>query len=161
MSVCFVCLNKCKNKICCTCKCYAHPKCWGEYLQHSTDVYTYVYPSQVVLQTPISTPCPQCRQNINNVKPITRADTFFARGISLINNYNNLLYAADLAETIEEKLDMFDVIFSGFVSNKNLIKNDNFYLNVLCKKLKELYTLYNWKKANLYHFELFNTQLVT
>jgi len=160
MADCFICLNKSTNRVCSTCKCFAHPKCWGEYLQNSTEVYTYVFPNQVVISTPLGLQCPQCRQNINNIKPITRSDTIFARSIVIVNNYNNILLAADLLSTFEEKWDIFDILFDGLLENKGLIVKEAEYLTVLSNKLKELYTLYDWKKANLYHLELIGTQIL-
>ena len=33
---CFVCLENTKNKVCDRCNCFAHPKCWKEYILNQT-----------------------------------------------------------------------------------------------------------------------------
>ena len=161
MSNCFVCLNKCKNKICPTCQCFAHPKCWGEYLQHSTDVITYIYPTHIIISTPFSTVCPQCKSNINTVKSTTRSETVFARKTAVISYYKNMLYHIDLATNHEERNSLLKVSWGFFQEQKNLILADKELTKILKEKLVQLYTFYDWDSANLYYFNIFGKQLVT
>ena len=89
---CFVCLSKSTNKICTTCKCYAHSKCWGEYLQNTTCVVTSVYEDSIEIYTPYNSKCPHCRSNIKNVKPTTRSDTDYPRMCLFIMTYKKSEY---------------------------------------------------------------------
>lgn len=161
MSNCFVCLNKCKNKICPTCQCFAHPKCWGEYLQHSTDVVTYIYPTHIIISTPFNTVCPQCKSKINTVKSTTRSETAYARKTAVISTYKNMLYYIDLVENQEERNELLKISWSFFQENKNLILADEELTKILQEKLAQLYTFYDWSSANLYYFNIFGKQLVT
>jgi hypothetical protein len=142
---CFVCLNKAKDKICSTCECYAHPGCWGEYLKNSTDVFTYIYPGRIIVSTPFYAKCPQCRGDIGNVKPITRSDTHFARRVSLITQFRNMLFSIEMSQNNEEKEAIFSDIFETIITNKDLIKNEEKFNIMLRKKLKFLYEYDGWE----------------
>lgn len=156
---CFVCLNTAKNKICNTCECYAHPACWGEYLKNSTDVLTYIYPSRVVVSTPFYARCPQCRGDIGNVKPTTRADTKFARRASLVTEFRNMIFDVEMVLTVEDRSAIFTKIFEIVVRNKELLKGERKFSEMLKRKLEYLYKNDEWQNANLYHQQIFGMQI--
>lgn len=155
---CFVCMNKCKIRVCSKCECYAHPGCWGEYLKNSTNVYTYVYPTAVVVGTPFYTNCPQCRGKIGNVKPITRSDTQFARRTSLLNQLRDRLFSIEMACCDDDKTVLFKQLFNIILQHQNIIKKETHLLDVIVRKLKELY-LGGWINANIYYYQLFGTRI--
>lgn len=157
---CFVCLNKSRNKICSTCKCYAHPSCWGNYLKNSTDVFTFVYHGSVIISTPFYTQCPQCRSNIGSVKSITRSDTYLARKLSLFTHIRNKLFAVDLTESKEEKETILNDIFDKILRNKVILKDEKIFNNMISTKLIDLYEKEGWKPANMYYNQIFGKQLL-
>lgn len=157
---CFVCLNKTKNKVCIVCKCYAHPKCWGEYLKNFTNIFIRIHCDKVVIGTPFYTKCPQCRGNIGNVKPITRSDTHIARRISLCSQYCKQIFRADITNSKEEKEYIFKNIFDLIIRNKQIIKKEEIFKDILREKLQFLYKNDNWKPANLYHNRIFGEQII-
>lgn len=157
---CFVCLNKSSNKICANCECYAHPACWGEYLKKSTDIYTIVYPTAVVMSTPLFTTCPQCRRGIGNIKPITRGDTEFARKTAVITTVRDKLFAAEMASSDNDKAKIFNDIFYLLSREKSLFRDDYTFVTMVKNKLKSLYTEQHWNAANLHHYTIFGEQIV-
>ena len=156
---CFVCLSNCTNKVCTTCKCYAHARCWGSYLKNYTDVLTYIYHGRIIINTPLYTNCPQCRSKIFNVKPTTRSDTVFGRKFSLATQFRNMLFAVEITPDIDTKLSIFSNIFNIIARNKNLIRNEFQFKNIIKKKLRFLYMVKSWKPANLYHLKIFGKQI--
>ena len=105
MSYCFVCLEKASRKVCPKCKCYAHNKCWGEYLKNSTKTHTALLNSDtVVVFSPWSAKCPQCRGSIMNTKPITRSDTHMGRSIAMVIDYTSYLTELEKVKSLEESL---------------------------------------------------------
>jgi hypothetical protein len=159
MSNCFVCLNKSKNKVCGTCECFAHPRCWGEYLKNSTNVTTLIFPTKVVVQTPYWTDCPICKRNIGSVKPVTRYDTEFGRRASLVAKFRNALFAVEMADSEEEKNSIFTDIFNSVIDQRSLFgKNDRFF-KMIQNKLVDLYKKKDWSSANIYHARLFKKQI--
>ena len=155
---CFVCMNKCKNKVCSNCECYAHPACWGEYLKNYTNVYTYIYPSSVVVRTPFYTNCPQCRRKIGTVKPTTRSDTQFARRTSLINQIRDKLFSIEITRYEYEKPTLFKELFNLIIENHTIVKKEARLFDMVEKKLKYLY-LQGWSNANTYYYHLFGTSI--
>ena len=158
-TTCFVCLGKSRDKVCDICECYAHPKCWGEYLQHSTEVETYIFPNHVIVSTPLSVPCPQCRGEISNVKPITRSDTRLARCAAITTAYKNILFKMEMSDDRDERENLLSSVFDVLVNNSFLFKDDNDFRKMVQSKLKALYDE-GWESANLYHRSLFGRQLL-
>jgi len=156
---CFVCLTKTRNKICASCECYAHPKCFGEYLQHFTEVETYIFPDHVILNTPLTVPCPQCRGDIPNIKPITRADTRLARSAAITTGYKNILFKLEMSEDRAERHRLLSMVFDVLVKNRFLFKNEESFCRMVRSKLCNLYAA-GWEPANLYHHSLFGRQAV-
>lgn len=157
---CFVCLSKAKNKVCTTCECYAHHKCWGKYLEKTSDVITYIHQGRIIISTPFYTKCPQCRGNICNVKTVTRSDTRFARRTCFARELNKMLVAADINQDNDQRQIIFTNIFKIISRNKNLIRGDERFKNIISEKLRFLYKKQNWKSANLYHHKIFGEQIL-
>lgn len=160
MSSCFVCLDKSCTKICPTCECYAHAKCWGEYLKSSTKVRTYFLPGRIIVSTPYATRCPQCRGRILNVKPVTRSDTDLGRRVAVVVDYAGLLSAFEEAETKEEEIFFLTTAFDMLIANKAIVCRNDLFMNMLKARLRSLYEENGWIAANLYHRQFFGTQLV-
>jgi len=125
-------------------------------LQNFTEVVTYVYIDKIVVKVPYSTPCPQCRGEILNVKPITRSDTRLGRFIAIIIDYQNMVR---LDYPVEEITGILDIVFKNLIKNKSLIKHNNIFLKKIQNTLTNLYFIENWQPANLYHQRLFGKQL--
>jgi len=161
MSTCFVCLEKCHNKVCSVCQCYAHSKCWGKYLQSSTPTSTAVAPNMVVVFTPWSAECPQCRGRISNVKPITRSDTNLARRLSITLDYYSFLTILDDIEyyDVEERFELYSKLLDVMMQHKAIIRANDWLSSILKDRLKVLYKEDNWIAANMYHHGLFGQQI--
>jgi hypothetical protein len=109
---CFICLNDTRNKVCSTCNCFCHPKCWGKYVKEKTDVVTYIYPKKIMMKYHLYVKCPICKTQIGNVKPLTRSDTLFSRRSYITMIISNRI--KDMRETdcednkkeIAKKLDL-------------------------------------------------------
>jgi len=123
-------------------------------------VLTYIYPTRVTVSTPFYAQCPQCRGDIGNVKPTTRADTHFARQAFLFINVRNILFSIEMAQTNEEKSVLFKNIFETVVQNKHIIKDEERFKNMIRNKLKFLYENNEWTPANIYHIRIFGEQIV-
>lgn len=157
MSKCFLCLEKASRKICPTCKCCAHDKCWGEYLQNKVKTRTYFSEEKVIVISPWSVACPQCRGPILNVKPVTRSDTSLGRKIAIVLDYISFLEALD--NNSEDKYELYIKLLKVMLENRSIVLDNK----ILCAKLKlrlsELYINEHWKPANLYHHRLFGIQI--
>lgn len=159
MSKCFICLDKANTKICPRCNCYAHSKCWGQYLENTTKVRTVLAPDEVLILIPWSASCPQCRGRIMNVKPVTRSDTHLGRKLLLAIDYSSFLSALDEAETQEERTMLYTKILNSLVAHKTDVRGNNVLTSLLKSRLSVLYLEENWMPANMYHYELFGTQI--
>ena len=159
---CFVCLNKSCNKVCSTCKCFAHPKCWGNYLKNICGTTRPVYnePGLIIIDIPYSVSCPQCRNNIFNVKPVTRSDTKFARYELLLENLDTMIDTINNCSNIADKDDILRDIFDTVIKNKKFILHEPKLVKVFNEKLKELY-MCNWYPSNLYYYMLNSKQIFT
>ena len=159
MPTCFVCLNPARRKVCTTCKCYAHNKCWGQYLQSVTNIRTVVDQGRILIVSPYSIRCPQCRGRLSEVRAITRSDTNLGRNVALSMNYAIFLTALDLAENDEEKHILYKEMLEIMTANKLCVRNSDQLTSLLKSKLKILYIDDDWEPANLYHHLLFGTQI--
>ena len=156
-----MCLEKCSNRICPTCRCYAHKKCWGKYLQNSTGTHTEVDVDTVIVFTPWNARCPQCRGRINNVKPVTRSDTHLGRTLSIIINYCSFLSMIEEEEydSREEKFALYSKLLNIMLEHKAIIRANDALSTIWKNKLYRLYTEENWTAANIYHYDLFKEQI--
>jgi hypothetical protein len=141
--ICFICLDKCNNKVCNTCNCCAHHKCWGKYLKHKTTNYLIITDENISISTPLSVECPQCRQNINRLKPVTRADTYIARYIVFIESLNNFLFSIHFTENKKDQKQLFKNAFNVINQNKNLFIRDYTLKKYIKKEMRKLNNNYN------------------
>ena len=158
MSNCFLCLEKSKNRICTTCKCCAHNSCWGKYLQNSNKVKTYISEEAVIIRTAWSIKCPQCRQKMMNVKPVTRSDTKLARNISILGDYISFLEILHYVNTEEELHELYRNILDSLLSHKTLVKQNETLVTLLKLRLTNMY-MDGWMAANMYHHKFFGIQI--
>lgn len=159
MSTCFVCLNKARRKVCPMCECYAHNKCWGEYLQNTTKARTAIVPGKVIVFTPWSAPCPQCRGRIMAVKPVTRSDTSLGRRVAMAIDYSSFLSALDDVRSEEERFALYTDVLDMLTANKTAVRQNNVLTSILKSRLRSLYVDEGWLAANLYYHQLFGTQI--
>ena len=159
MANCFVCLNPAVRKVCPRCNCYAHNKCWGQYLQHTNEINTYILPGRVVVNTAWATTCPQCRGDIMEVKSVTRSDTDLARHIAIASDYDFFLTALDNVSSQEEEFSLYQKFMEIFSNNIAIIRKDEVLSSLIKSKLRRLYEEKGWNAANLYHHQFFGSQL--
>jgi len=159
MSNCFLCLEPSKNRICPTCKCCAHRSCWGNYLQNVNKVKTFITEEAVIIRTAWSTKCPQCRQKIMDVKPVTRSDTELARRVVILGDYITFLETLDYVNTEEELHLLYRNVLDSLFAHKALVRQNDILVSLLKRRLRLLY-LDGWKAANLYYHQFFGTQIV-
>jgi hypothetical protein len=155
-SNCFICLDKAKNKICNRCECYAHLKCWGKYINKESETITFVSTNNDVLITsPMYTRCPQCRENIKEVKSTTRSDTYSGRRFVFMFSCKGMLVELENAQTRNDKIKITTRIFKYLLVNKNLFNKEDGFKDAIRDKLKFFYYNENWKPANMFHRRLF------
>ena len=159
MPNCFVCLNECRRKVCSRCECYAHSKCWGQYLKSSTGPRTEIAPGKVIIYTPWSAACPQCRGRIMNVKPTTRSDTILGRKIATVIDYSSFLSALDDVINQDEKYELYTSVLDAMIANKTIVRENRVLSSMLKARLRNLYIEDGWLAANLYHHGLFGMQI--
>lgn len=155
---CCICLDTTKNKVCRTCNCYSHPSCWGKFLKQSTKRVTVISGNSVYLVSSLHVKCPQCRQKIKTLKPLTRSDTYTSRTTwfnLIISDYVDWLNSC---ETIEDKDHVHRKIVRFLVYNKNLLKND-YGLSKMVKKYLRLLYRHSRQLANLNYYYIYGKQL--
>jgi|TARA_B100001059_G_scaffold64449_1_gene60496 hypothetical protein len=94
-----------------------------------------------------------------NVKPVTRSDTHLGRKLLLAIDYSSFLSALDEAETQEERTMLYTKILNSLVTHKTDVRKNNVLTSLLKSRLSVLYLEENWMPANMYHYELFGTQI--
>lgn len=144
-NICTICLDNCRNKVCNTCNCYAHYRCWGKYLQNKTINYAAIVEDDIFMCTPVSIECPQCRQTIINLKPVTRSDTYAIRYLSFIINLNFCLDTIYIVEDKNDKKDMFKTAIKIIKYNKNLLSKDYAFKKIVKKEMDKINNKYNFK----------------
>jgi len=158
MSSCFICLEPCSSRVCVVCECFAHPKCWGKFIHHSTDVFAYITSEAFLIFTPYNVACPICKSDIMSVKPTTRRDTYGLREFHMVCFHDNLLDAMDAVDCDEDKLKLCTALFRFMVDNKALARTSKIVSAAAKATLEELHGG-GWDAANVYHYQLFGTQL--
>ena len=159
MTNCIICLEKTKNRICHSCKCYAHPKCYGKYLQKTTKIKIVLHKYKVRMYTPMGILCPQCRGVIFNVKRVTRSDTYFCRAAGMIKEFQYFLEISEQTSTKKDKELIASIIFSNILRHKFLLQENSKFFSIFRRKLEKLYKENKWKPANIYYYQLFGKQI--
>ena len=159
MSRCFICLKKSTHRVCPTCTCTAHPICWGKYTKNSENMKTIICTDRVVISSPITIKCPQCRANISLNKRLIRSDTQLAREVVMAYDFNYFEVAINEATDKNEIHSLYKLHSETLRENKVLIRNtenlDHYTKNYLKTAYKN-----GWKEANLVYMEIFGKQLV-
>lgn len=157
---CFICLNPSNNKVCRTCKCYAHFSCWGKYLlQKNNDICCLTKPHGLVLLHNYSIPCPICKTQISQLPPLTRSRTEDFRYHGSIIEVSDMITAMDEANTSHERIEFLHSLFKSFRKIKTFIKSRPEISNAIKNNLCQLYYEEDWKIANQYYMELFEEQI--
>ena len=131
---CFVCLEKCKNRICSTCSCRAHKKCLGKYIKASDRN-----------QTP---KCPVCKNELEKYKrPTTRLSTEKNRWNEFKETIRYLLFHIERADSQNER-QIAKIMFDFTYENRYLVKKKSKkLLDTIVHRLKYLYTENRWGYA--------------
>ena len=151
-NICFICLDYTPNKVCGTCECYAHPKCWGKYIQNNIEISTLIFNNFYEIISRIN--CPICKTINNNAKLLTRNDTILPR-MAMLNL--EIIFNLEIVTNDNEDI-IYDNIFKIIDENKNLIKKCESLDNFVQKKLINLYND-GWKKANIHHLKIYGKQI--
>lgn len=152
-NICFICLDFSPNKVCNTCECYAHPKCWGKYLESNIKFSTFIFDSSYSVVSKIS--CPICKTANINPKRLTRSDTVMSR--LTILNLDIMMYFEILND--ENENIIYDNIFKIVAKNKDLLKRSESLDNFVKKRLNGLYHD-GWKQANIHYLKIYGEQVV-
>jgi hypothetical protein len=156
MSTCFICLNSCAKRVCPRCQCYAHPTCWGQYLQSTTSAETLITETNVSTIQPLYATCPQCKQNIPGIKPLTRKDTQIARYYAF---KTQVIFFAKALDEWEISPNIVGPEFTKlFKEHRGLVLDEKELCLDFHYLLLELYEM-GWKEANIHHHSFFGTQL--
>lgn len=160
-SNCFVCLNPSRNRVCRTCKCYAHHSCWGKYVTRNNDNIVVFNQDGLVLLCKYSIPCPICNTQILRLPPTTRSKTkSFRFNEYTLDAIGMMAIMNEEGITSEEKIERRHIVMKMFKKMKRFIKS-NKQLSDALKNLCEWYHHDGWKIANQYYMDLFGEQINT
>lgn len=157
---CFICLENTSNRICQKCQCYAHEKCFYEYLNKNTKIIGNIYHSDTYIDLEIETEfkCPICKISLNREKKVTRNDTLNIRKnfvIYILNYYLSLI--DDDIENIKN-FEYFGIICKFLLNHKDILNKIPALKNMIQENLYELRE--TWKLTNFYYLQLFGEQLI-
>jgi hypothetical protein len=93
------------------------------------------------------------------VKPVTRSDTELGRRVAMVIDYSTLLSALDVAESQEERFALYTDVLDMLSANKVTVRQNNALTTVVKSRLRNLYEDEGWLAANLYHHQLFGSQI--
>lgn len=157
-NTCFLCLENTRNKVCVTCNCYAHPSCWGKYLQDQMNITTLVYPNHCAILSPLSVKCPICRERIKNIKSITRSDTKLSRKFAIYIKISQTIAMTRSIEDVNKKRKLVSELFNILIDNRSIVLENKNLSSDIQDKLSELYKN-GWESANLFHLQMFGEQI--
>lgn len=158
---CFICLDNTNNKVCDRCNCYAHPKCWKQYIINNTTItanfnegeYDNHYYEESLL-------CPICKKDRTTFTRLTRSKTFGLRFLKFsLDILSRFIDIDDLENLSIEEEDSIYKVLNIISKNKHLITVDPVYNNTIKVMLTDLYEN-NYKMANLYHYDIFGKQII-
>ena len=136
-SICFVCLESCKNNFCDVCTCCAHPKCLKMYTDSQKSINAY---------------CPVCKSILHRVT--TRSKTLDARWKILVRYFRKIMWEIDTELNKSMRQFLSKCLFKTVTKNKYLIKKKSIMLyNTIKNKLESL-CVEGWKPANEYLYKL-------
>ena len=159
MNFCFICLEKCRHKVCTQCECYAHLKCWGKYMSEKNKISTYmVIPNNdqelpySLINTPSYIVCPICKHKNNITKAVTRSETQMARYITIMTGYYISIKLTEKIENIQVRNSMYKIIFDKLFTQKFVFKIDSDLTQDVKNKLDQLKDF--WPDVHKYIVEL-------
>ena len=157
MDCCFICLINTTERICDTCKCYAHKKCFYQYIKNNSRVFANITKIHNYLELDIGNKldCPVCKNELNYVKRLTRNDTYMFRIECIIYVLNHYLKQINDVEDMNTMENILENICKIIIEHKTTIKGDKRILPIIKKLLK----VSMCPSANLYHFEIFGEQI--
>jgi hypothetical protein len=158
MNNCFICLEKCNHRVCNVCQCYAHNECWGKFLKSKHNILTYLYKEYLLILSPYSVNCPICKNNILNIKPVTRSDTKFYREIMVTETFFDIEEILDGDIKNETNQINLEILFKFLFEHKLLIKYDYVLSNII-KNYLLILDEKKWKSANLFYYKMFGKQI--
>lgn len=131
---CFVCLEKCKIRICSTCSCRSHKKCIDKYIK--------------TLDRTQIPKCPVCKNDLENYRrPLTRASTEKARWNDFKETIRALLWQIDRISGDKQK-DLAKILFDCAYENRYLIRKiSKELLDTIIFRLNYLYEYNKWEYA--------------
>jgi hypothetical protein len=153
---CFVCLENTKNKVCHICNCYAHPKCFGKYINKNLIIEiitSRLRDNKYFIDAHVH--CPICKTISNNNRRITRDATAHGRLIILFHDIGAWL---DLVNE-NNKDNIYEEVYKTILNHKELIYKDKDLYLLVKDRLKEQYYEDNWKNANMYYYQLYGEQI--
>ena len=160
--ICFICLDACDKRICKECKCFAHDKCFTNYINKNLTLESFIKHTNEMFELKIFSfvSCPVCKKELESInKRITRSDTYnyrFEYVLYMLYHYLSIINN-DTTNDINIIYDLLDKLLKIIVKFKStLLKNDKFN-KVIKNKLKTMSK--TWSKANLYNYELYETQI--
>ena len=100
---CFVCLEKTSNRVCKSCKCYAHPSCWAKYVKtkNNLEFYSSLDTADVMIVEVENLTCPQCRKSMNVNNTVTRSKTFSAKCLYILKKIIDFIDEMEYIRNIE------------------------------------------------------------
>lgn len=158
---CFICLENAKNKVCDRCNCYAHHKCWKEYVMNNTTItVNFDQDDSGINHYEESLLCPVCKKERTTFSRLTRSKTFGLRFIKFsIDILARLMNIDNLEHLSAEDEDIIYKVLNLISKNKNLMSIDPVYNEMIKGMLNDLYKK-DYKMANLYHYDIFGTQII-
>ena len=143
---CFVCLKNTTHRVCKTCKCVAHRKCWASFLRNTNKFE-----------------CPGCRTSLEEVAPVAPTRVYYTRSTTsrdqVITTLSAMLtkYMRGGSVTLQEAEEIFDFV----VANKRVFqRNDVFkFRKIASDKLCQLKKETPKFDADKYHQLMFGVKL--
>ena len=159
---CFICLDNCNKRICSECKCFAHDKCFAEYINKNMNIQSLIKHTDEMIELNIFffISCPVCKKEIeNHNKRITRSDThkFRYNFAVYMLNYYLFLINNDTSNDIYAIQNLLEKIMKIVVKFKSILLKNERFSKFIKNKLKIMNGI--WPKANLYYYEIYGTQL--
>lgn len=159
---CFVCMEMTTNKVCNTCNCVAHRKCWSEFINNTNIVELLTIDeddghSSLHLKHRMHLNCPVCRSEINTIGVVRRSQTKASRLTALsvrLNEYVNEYDVNDPFITLDKMMHLF-------MKHKTIVRSDN-ELSSTCatflRRAADEFPCEYYTQANFTHLFLFGIQ---
>ena len=158
---CFICLDVCDKRICKVCKCFAHDKCFVNYINKNLSLEAFVKQTNELFELKIFSfvSCPICKKELIINKRTTRSVTYnirFEYALYMLHYYLTRI-DSDVATDIKIRHGLMDKLFKTVVKYKSTLLANDRLNKVIKNKLKTMSE--DWPKANLYYYDLYETQI--